>query len=97
MRRVGGQPCRPQLSRRSRLVRSHHFVGNFASGDQGWDYGDGGRNEIVRAEHLKVALDLRVHSRALKNRIARTIHLHLRHGEWILNGFVFVGLFFIFL
>ena len=78
MRRVGGQPCRPQLSRRSRLDCSHHFVGNAASGDQGWDYGDGVRKEIARAEHLKVALDLRIHSRAIENRIARTIHLHLR-------------------
>ena len=62
MWRFGGQPCRPQLSRRSRLDRSHHVVGNFASGDQGWDYGDGWRKEIARAKHLKVALDLRVHS-----------------------------------
>ena len=30
-----------------------------------------------------VALDLRVHSRSIENRIARTIHLHLRHGEWL--------------
>ena len=45
-------------------------MGNAACGDQGWDYGDGGRNEIVRAEHLKVALDLRLHSRALETRIS---------------------------
>ena len=79
MRRVGGQPCRPQLSQRSRLDRSHRFVGNPTSGDQGWDYGDGGRNEIARREYLKVALDLRVHSRAIENRITRAIHLHLGH------------------
>jgi hypothetical protein len=33
-------------------------------GDEDW------RDEITRAEHLKVALDLRVHSRAIENRIA---------------------------
>ncbi len=61
-------------------------MGNAASGDQGWDYGDGGRNEIARAEHLKVAVDLRIHSRAIENRIARTIHLHLRNRERIANN-----------
>ena len=44
------------------------------------------RDEIARAEHLKVALDLRVHSRAIENRIARTIHLHLRNRKWIANN-----------
>ena len=34
----------------------------------------------------KVALDLRVHSRAIENRIARTIHLHLRNRKWIANN-----------
>ena len=28
-------------------ARSHHVVGNAASGDQGWDYGDGGRNDTL--------------------------------------------------
>ena len=67
MRRVGGQPCRPQLSRRSRLDCSHHVVGNAASNNQDWDNGDGGRNEISRREYLKVAFDLRVHSREIEN------------------------------
>ena len=34
----------------------------------------------------KVALDLRVHSRAIENRIARAIHLHLRNRKWIANN-----------
>jgi len=34
----------------------------------------------------KVALDLRVHSRAIENRIARTIRLHLRYQKWIANN-----------
>ena len=34
----------------------------------------------------KVALDLRVHSQAIENRIARTIHLHLRNRKWIANN-----------
>ena len=34
----------------------------------------------------KVALDLRVHSRAIENRVAQAIHLHLRHGKWIANN-----------
>ena len=42
-------------------------MGNAACGDQGWDYGNGGRNEIARREYLKVAFDLRVHSRAIEN------------------------------
>ena len=33
-----------------------------------------------------VALDLRVHSRAIENRVAQAIHLHLRHGKWIVNN-----------
>ena len=33
-----------------------------------------------------VALDLRVHSRAIENRVAQAIHLHLRHGKWIANN-----------
>ena len=51
------------------------------------------RDEIARREYLreyfvnkKVALDLRVHSRAIENRIARTIHLHLRNRKWIANN-----------
>jgi len=44
------------------------------------------RDEITRREYLKVAIDLRVHSRAIENQIARTIHLHLRHGERIANN-----------
>ena len=44
------------------------------------------RDEIACREYLKVALDLRVHSRAIENRITRTIHLHLRHGERIANN-----------
>jgi len=27
-------------------------VGNFASGDQGWDYGDGGRNDTLVANAI---------------------------------------------
>jgi|GEM_PF-5740142 len=38
-------------------------------GDQGWDYGDGGRGEIAHREYLKVALDLRVHSREIEHPI----------------------------
>ena len=33
-----------------------------------------------------VALDLRIHSRAIENRIARTIRLHLRNRKWIANN-----------
>ena len=44
------------------------------------------RDEIARREYLKVALDLRIHSRAIENRIARMIHLHLCHGERIANN-----------
>ena len=51
------------------------------------------RDEIARREYLreyfvnkKVALDLRVHSRAIENRIARTIRLHLRNRKWIPNN-----------
>ena len=36
-------------------------------------------DKIARAEHLKVALDLRIHSRAIENRVAQAIHLHLRN------------------
>ena len=43
-------------------------------------------DKIARAEHLKVALDLRVHSRAIENRIVRTIHLHLRNRKRIANN-----------
>ena len=42
-------------------ARSHRFVGNDASGDQGWDYGNGGRNDTVVAN----AFELRNISRAL--------------------------------
>ena len=49
-------------------VVTHHLkalVWNvLRDGDEDW------RDEITRAEHLKVALDLRVHSRAIENRIA---------------------------
>ena len=34
----------------------------------------------------KVALDLRIHSRAIENRIVRTIRLHLRNRKWIANN-----------
>ncbi len=44
------------------------------------------RHEIARAEHLKVALDLRIHSRAIENRVAQAIHLHLRNRKWIANN-----------
>ena len=44
------------------------------------------RDEIARGEYLKVALDLRIHCRAIENRVAQAIHLHLRHGKWIANN-----------
>ena len=44
------------------------------------------RDEIARAEHLKVALDLRIHSRAIENRVAQAIHLHLRNRKRIANN-----------
>ena len=47
------------------------------------------RDEIACAEHLKVALDLQIHSRAIENRIARKIHLHLRYRKWIANNVSF--------
>jgi len=43
-------------------------------------------DKIARAEHLKVALDLRIHSRAIENRVAQAIHLHLRNRKWIANN-----------
>ncbi len=42
-------------------ARSHRFVGNAASGNQGWDYGDGGCNDTL----VTNAFELRNISRAL--------------------------------
>ncbi len=41
---------------------------------------------LARAEHLKIALDLRIHSRAIENRVAQAIHLHLRNRKRIANN-----------
>ena len=43
-------------------------------------------DKIARAERLKVALDLRIHSRAIENRVAQAIHLHLRNRKRIANN-----------
>jgi len=42
-------------------ARSHRFVGNAACGDQGWDYGNGGRNDTL----VTNAVEFRNISRAL--------------------------------
>jgi len=42
-------------------ARSHRFVGNLACGDQGWDYGNGGRNDTL----VTNAFELKTVSRAL--------------------------------
>gem|GEM_PF-2329491 len=42
--------------------------------------GDAG-DEVARAEHFKIALDLRVHPRAVNDRVAGSVGLHFLHRE----------------
>jgi len=44
--------------------------------------GDAG-DEVARVEHLKIALDLRVHPRAVNDRVAGAAGLHFLDREWV--------------
>ena len=44
--------------------------------------GDAG-DEVGRAEHFKIALDLRVHPRAGNDRVAGSVGLHFLDREWV--------------